>query len=79
MNLQKYVDEDFNAGLANEVLPAGDGRTRLDPRRKYGTGGKMRGKKFMICATWNAPREAFDNPNGVLYAGKGTADLLLHT
>ena len=38
----------------------------------------MRGKKFMISATWNAPREAFDDPNGVLYAGKGTADLFLH-
>jgi hypothetical protein len=32
----------------------------------------------MIWATWNAPREVFDNPNGVLYAGKGTADLFLH-
>ena len=32
----------------------------------------------MISATWNAPREAFDNPNGVLYGGKGTADLFLH-
>ena len=41
-------------------------------------GGKMHGKKFMISATWNAPREAFDNPNGVLYGGKGTADLFLH-
>jgi putative NADPH-quinone reductase len=38
----------------------------------------MRGKKFMISATWNAPREAFDNLNGVLYGGKGPADLFLH-
>ncbi len=29
----------------------------------------------MISATWNAPREAFDTPDGVLYGGKGTADL----
>ena len=72
------MDEVFNVGLANEVLLAGDGRTRPDPSRQYGTGGKMQGKKFMICATWNAPREAFDTPNGVLYAGKGTADLFLH-
>jgi NADPH dehydrogenase (quinone) len=75
---KRYVDEVFNVGLANEVLLAGDGRTRPDPSRQYGTGGKMQGKKFMIRATWNAPREAFDNPNGVLYAGKGTADLFLH-
>jgi hypothetical protein len=46
-----------------------------EPSRQYGADGKMQGKKFMICATWNAPREVFDNPNGVLYAGKGTADL----
>jgi modulator of drug activity B len=38
----------------------------------------MQGRKFMISATWNAPREAFDNPNGKLYGGKGTADLFLH-
>jgi NADPH dehydrogenase (quinone) len=35
---------------------------------------KCTGTKFMI--SWNAPN--FDNPNGVLYAGKGTADLFLH-
>jgi len=75
---KKYVDEVFNVGLASGVLLAGDGRTREDPGRQYGTGGKMQGKKFMISATWNAPREAFDNPNGVLYSGKGTADLFLH-
>jgi putative NADPH-quinone reductase len=61
------LDEVFNVGLAKEVLLAGDARTRLDPSRQYGTGGKMQGKKFMICATWNAPREAFDNPDVVLY------------
>jgi len=75
---KRYVDEAFNVGLAKEVLLAGDGRTRQDPSRQYGTGGKMQGKKFMISATWNAPREAFDNPNGELYGGKGTADLFLH-
>jgi NADPH dehydrogenase (quinone) len=37
--------------------------------------GKMQGKKFMVSATWNAPREAFDNSNGVLFGGKGTSDL----
>jgi modulator of drug activity B len=31
----------------------------------------------MISATWNAPRETFDNPNSFLYGGKGTADLFL--
>jgi len=37
----------------------------------------MQGRKFMISATWNAPRETFDNPGSFLYCGKGTADLFL--
>jgi len=75
---KKYVDEVFNVGLTTKSLLEGDGRTRQDPSRQYGTGGKMQGKKFMISATWNAPRETFDNPNSTLYVGKGTADLFLH-
>ena len=75
---KKYIDEVFNAGLASKALLSDDGRTREDPTRQYGTGGKMQGRKFMICATWNAPREAFDNPDGVLYGGKSTADIFLN-
>ena len=74
---KKYVDEVFNAGLTSKILLEGDGRTRKDPSKQYGTGGKMQGRKFMISATWNAPKETFDNPNSVLYGGKGTADLFL--
>ena len=75
---KKYVDEVFNAGLTGQTLLEGDGRTRQDPTRQYGTGGKLQGRKFMISATWNAPREAFDNPDGTLFGGKGAADLFLH-
>lgn len=75
---KKYVDEVFNAGLTKAVFLTGDGRTRSDPGRQYGTGGKMQGKKFMVSATWNAPQEAFGNSDGVLMGGKGTADLFLH-
>jgi len=74
---KKYVDEVFNAGLATKALLKGDGRTRSDPNRQYGTGGKMQGRKFMISATWNAPTATFDNPGSVLFAGKGTAELFL--
>jgi len=74
---KKYVDEVFNAGLASKVMLEGDGRTRKDPTKQYGTGGKMQGRKFMVSATWNAPKETFDNPNSVLYGGKGVADLFL--
>jgi modulator of drug activity B len=75
---KKYVDEVFQVGLAKQVLLAGDGRTRQDPSRQYGTGGKMQEKKFMISAIWNAPREAFDNPTAYYTPARGTADLFLH-
>src|SRR4029077_8758742 len=64
---KKYVDEVFNAGLAGKLLLEGHGRPRSDPSRQYGSGGKMQGRKFMVSATWNAPRETFDNPASVLY------------
>ena len=32
----------------------------------------------MICATWNAPAEAFDNPAQQLLQGKGISDLFLN-
>lgn len=75
---KKYVDEVFNVGLNTKVFLEGDGRTRHDPSRQYGTGGKMQGRTFMICATWNAPQDAFDNPHSFMYGGKGTDDLFLH-
>jgi modulator of drug activity B len=75
---KKYVDEVFNLALSTKMLLEGDGRTRSDPTRQYGTGGKMQGRKFMISATWNAPRETFNNPESFLYRGKGTADLFLN-
>ena len=74
---KKYVDEVFNSGLNSQKFLSGDGRTREDASKQYGTGGKMQGKKFMVCATFNAPAEAFDNPSQMLMQGKVTADLFL--
>ncbi|MFV8342022.1 NAD(P)H-dependent oxidoreductase [Flavobacterium sp. XS2P39] len=75
---KKYVDEVFNSGLNSQKFLSGDGRTREDVTKQYGTGGKMQGKKFMITATWNAPAEAFENSNQMLMKGKSTADLFLN-
>jgi modulator of drug activity B len=75
---KKYIDEVFNAGLHSKVLLDNDGRTRSDPSRQYGTGGHMQGRKFMIAATWNAPEEAFSNPDSVLFEGRSVDDLLLN-
>jgi len=75
---KKYVDEVFNSALNSQKLLTGDGRTRKDENKQYGSGGKMQGKKFMICATFNAPKIAFANPEQNLMQGKTTADLFLN-
>ena len=75
---KKYVDEVFNSGLVSKKLLTGDGRTKEDVTKQYGTGGLLEGKKIMIWATWNAPAEAFGNPDYKLFQGKTTADLFLH-
>jgi modulator of drug activity B len=41
--------------------------------KKYETGVLLQGKKNMICATWNAPKEAFENTEQQLFQGKTTA------
>lgn len=74
---KKYVDEVFNSGLFSKSFLTGDGRTKEDPTKQYGTGGNLHGKKFMICATWNAPSVAFDNPDQKLFAGRGLTDIFL--
>lgn len=75
---KKYIDEVYNSGLHSQKFLSGDGRTREDLNKQYGSGGKMQNKKFMICATWNAPAEAFGNPDQKLMQGKTTADLFLN-
>jgi modulator of drug activity B len=74
---KKYVDEVFNSGLNSAQFLIGDGRTREDLTKQYGTGGKLAGKKFMVCATWNAPAASFNDTNQLLFKGASTADLLL--
>lgn len=74
---KKYVDEVFNSGFASKKLLLGDGRTREDATKQYGSGGLMQGRKFMICATWNAPAAAFDNPENKVFEGKGLTDIYL--
>ena len=66
---KKYVDELFNSGFASKKLLTGDGRTS-ESTKQYGSGGLMLGKKFMICATWNAPADAFGNIDQQLFQGK---------
>lgn len=66
--VKRYIDEVFTAG--HGTLYANDGRTRSDPSRQYGSGGLLQGRHYMLSLTWNAPREAFDEP-GNFFEGRG--------
>ncbi|GLO42766.1 MULTISPECIES: NAD(P)H-dependent oxidoreductase [Pseudomonas] len=66
--VKKYIDEVFTAGHGS--LYANDGRTRADHSQKYGSGGLVHGKQYMLSLTWNAPQQAFDDPSD-FFEGKG--------
>ncbi|NQY95436.1 MAG: NAD(P)H-dependent oxidoreductase [Campylobacteraceae bacterium] len=60
---KKYIDEIFNAGY-QKVTHQSDGRSRSDISKKYGSGGLMKEKKYMLSITYNSPLSEFDNKNG---------------
>ncbi|CNE47366.1 NAD(P)H-dependent oxidoreductase [Yersinia nurmii] len=59
--LKKYIDEIFTEGHGR--LYQSDGRSRSENSKKYGSGGLIQGKTYMLSVTWNAPAEAFTDPN----------------
>lgn len=66
--VKRYLDEVFTAGHGS--LYANDGRTRSDASQKYGSGGLIQGKQYMLSLTWNAPVQAFEDPSD-FFEGKG--------
>ena len=58
--MKKYIDDVFTTGHGS--LYANDGRSRSEAAKKYGSGGLIQGKKYMLSLTWNAPLQAFDDP-----------------
>ncbi len=60
---KKYIDEVFSAGV-NTVTYVSDGRSREDASKKYGSGGLMQGKKYMLSLTYNCPESEFSNKDG---------------
>ncbi len=74
---KRYVDDVFTTGLVQQNLVVDDGRTRKDPDKQYGTGGKMQGKKYMISLTWNAPSEAFGDKQQNMFEGKTVDDVFV--
>ncbi len=59
---KKYIDEVFTEGHQNGIYVS-DGRSRKNPNINYGTGGLMRGKKYILTTSWNAPKTAFTLEN----------------
>ena len=75
-SFKKYMDEVYSAGMGGQLC-AGDGRTRSDPSKQYGSGGTLAGKKYMLSLTFNAPKESFDDANQYLFQGHSVDDLWL--
>jgi len=60
---KKYIDEVISAGKDSATY-VNDGRSRTDSSKKYGSGGLMQGKKYMLSLTYNCPTSEFSNQNG---------------
>ncbi len=73
-SFKKYMDQVYTEGMAGQLCK-GDGRSRKEPSKQYGSGGTLKGKKYMFSLTFNAPQEAFDDPEQFLFAGKNVDDL----
>ena len=71
---KKYMDEVYTAGMSG-ALCEGDGRSREDSSKQYGSGGALAGKKYMLSLTFNAPSEAFSDTEQYLFQGKSVDDL----
>jgi len=72
---KKYMDEVYTAGMGG-ALCNGDGRHHDEPKKNYGAGGTLTGKKYMMSLTFNAPEESFNDPEEYLFQGKSVDDLL---
>jgi len=72
---KKYVDEVFTAGMLQGCFITGDGRSREDTARQYGTGGLLQGRQYMVSLTWNAPKAAFNDPRQQLFEGLSVDDV----
>ncbi len=74
--LKKYQDEVYTAGMDGRLCN-GDGRTQEAPKQNYGTGGTRSDTRYMLSVTYNAPKEAFNNPAEPFAQGLSVDDMLL--
>ena len=75
-SFKKYMDFVYSAGMDGRLCD-GDGRTRKDPSKQYGTGGTLTGKHYMLSLTLNAPKNSFNDPAQTFFAGADIDDLFL--
>ncbi|OIP00625.1 MAG: hypothetical protein AUJ98_07245 [Bacteroidetes bacterium CG2_30_33_31] len=68
-----YIEKVFSAGKGK--LFTDDGRSSGG---KYGSGGLLFNKKYMLLTTWNAPSEAFNSHNQYLLENKSVDDIFLN-
>ncbi len=74
-SFKKYIDSVYTAGMDGRLCD-GDGRSRRDPSKQYGSGGSLTGTKYMLSLTFSTPKSVFDDPAQEFFAGKGVDDLL---
>lgn len=66
--VKQYLDDVLTAGHGR--LYQSDGRSRKNAESKYGSGGLLQGKYYMLSVTWNAPEDAFTDP-AQFFEGRG--------
>lgn len=73
-SFKKYMDFVYSFGMDGRLC-SGDGRTRTDPSKQYGSGGTLTGTKYMMSLTFNAPKDCFNDPSQTFFAGMSPDDL----
>lgn len=73
-SFKKYMDHVYSFGMDGRLCN-GDGRSRSDASRQYGTGGTLAGKKYMMSLTFNAPENSFNDASQVFFGDKSPDDL----
>lgn len=73
-SFKKYMDHVYSHGMDGRLCD-GDGRSRDDASKQYGSGGSLTGKKYMLSLTFNAPADAFGDEAQHFFEGKSVDDL----
>ncbi len=73
-SFKRYMDYVYSAGMGGQLCN-GDGRTRADASKQYGMGGVLTKSRYMLSLTFNAPKEAFNDPDQWFFEGKSVDDL----